>query len=96
MDRGRGQRSVRALLVAVTVALTNFYLMRLSNWAPGGDAAGDAGGQGIVVSVVLGLAVAVPWLLWIWSRPAEDRSTQRTSRLLRNINRDRDHHLDDF
>ncbi|HAX82520.1 MAG TPA: hypothetical protein DCY40_08145 [Actinobacteria bacterium] len=85
MERGRGQRSLIALMVAATAALLTFYLMDLTGWAPG-DPAADSRSQAILGAVVVGLAVAVPRLLWIWSRPDTDVAARRDSRLLRQFN----------
>jgi 4-amino-4-deoxy-L-arabinose transferase-like glycosyltransferase len=78
---------------AVAAALVTFTVMKATKWAPG-DLAVYSDGQGVIGAIVVGLAVAIPWLLWIWSRPDPDssaRQTRRTSRLLREFNTDIEH-----
>ena len=84
MERGRGTRSFMALLVAVAAGLVTFYLMGVSDWAPG-DPAADSGGQGAVVAIVVALAIALPWLYWVWSRSPGEESERRSARLLRDF-----------
>lgn len=82
-------------MVAFAAALFTFTLMRATKWAPGEQTV-YSDGQGIIGAIVVGLAVAVPWLFWIWSRPDPDASARQTSRLLREFNTEtrRDHHHD--
>jgi len=75
--------------VAVAAALVTFTVMKVTKWAPG-DLAVYSDGQGVIGAIVVGLTVAIPWLLWIWSRPDPD-SARRTSRLLREFNTDTEH-----
>lgn len=91
VERGRGSRSFRAVLVALAVGLAAYFMTTL----PGSpdEASPESGGRAIVVAVVVGLAVALPWLYWIWSRAPEEDSARRSAELLRDFDSDhgRDH-----
>ncbi len=76
------------MMVAVSIAAVSYWLTEVSDWSPGGSAR-DSGGQGLVVAMTVMLLVAVPWFLWIWSRPMEDSDARQTSRLLQDINTER-------
>ncbi|MBI5157259.1 MAG: hypothetical protein HZA58_04510 [Acidimicrobiia bacterium] len=87
MERGRGSRSFRAVLVALAVGLVTYYMTRL----PGSpaEAAPESSGRAIIIAVVVGLAVALPWLYWIWSRTPDEDAAARSARLLRDLDSDR-------
>lgn len=86
MERGRGSRSFRAVLVAIAVGLVTFYMTRL----PGSpdEVAPESSGRAIVIAVVVGLAVALPWLYWIWSRAPDEDAARQSARLLRDFDSD--------
>ena len=90
VERGRRSRSLRAVLVALAIGLAAYYMTRL----PGSpdEASPDSGGRAIIIAVVAGLAVALPWLYWIWSRAPDQDSARQSARLLRDFDSDHGDH----
>jgi hypothetical protein len=78
------------VLVAFAIGLAAYFMTRL----PGSpdEAAPDSGGRAIIIAVVVGLAVALPWLYWIWSRAPDEDSARQSARLLRDFDSDHGDH----
>lgn len=86
MERGRGSRSFRAVLVALAAGLAAYFMTGIPG-SPDGSLQ-ESGGRAIVIAVVVGLAVALPWLYWIWSRSPDEDAARRSARLLRDFDSD--------
>jgi hypothetical protein len=78
------------VLVALAVGTAAFFMASI----PGSpdDVGSESGGRDIIIAVVVGLAVALPWLYWIWSRAPDEDSARQSARLLRDFDSDHGDH----